>query len=106
MEGKRNQRRMDLRIEASPMPRLLRILTIITGLGFAATLYLGLVAAGTDIQQGEIQRIFYIHMPSFFGAFTAFGLTVARRHHLRWRGRARNGTASRWPASKWAWLFR
>ncbi len=58
------------------MPRLLRALTILTALGFAGTLYLGLFAAGTDIQQGEVQRLFYIHMPSFFGAFTAFGLTV------------------------------
>ena len=64
-------------IEARGQPRLLRILTIITVLGFAGTLALGLGLAGTDIQQGEIQRIFYIHMPSFFGAFTAFGLTVA-----------------------------
>lgn len=67
----------ELRIEARPQPRALRILTIVTVLGFAATLVLGLGVAGADIQQGEIQRIFYIHMPSFFGAFTAFGLTVA-----------------------------
>ena len=66
----------DLRIEASQQPRALRLLTMVTVLGFAATLALGLGAAGSDIQQGEIQRIFYIHMPSFFGAFTAFGLTV------------------------------
>ena len=67
---------LDLRIEARPQPRLLRVLTIITILGFAGTLVLGFAVAGSDIQQGEIQRIFYIHMPSFFGAFTAFGLTV------------------------------
>lgn len=66
----------DLRIDSSPQPRLLRILTVITALGFAGTLALGFAVAGTDIQQGEIQRIFYIHMPSFFGAVTAFGLTV------------------------------
>lgn len=66
----------ELRIESRPQPLALRLLTIITFLGFAATLVLGLGLAGTDIQQGEIQRIFYIHMPSFFGAFTAFGLTV------------------------------
>ena len=66
----------DLRIEASKQPRALRLLTMLTVLGFAATLVLGLGVAGADIQQGEIQRIFYIHMPSFFGAFTAFGLTV------------------------------
>lgn len=52
------------------------MLTLLTALGFLATLYLGLFAAGTDIQQGDIQRIFYIHMPAFFGAFTAFGATV------------------------------
>ena len=76
MEDKTKRLSMDLRIETSPPPRLLRILTIITVLGFAGTLALALVVAGADIQQGEIQRIFYIHMPSFFGAFTAFGLTV------------------------------
>ena len=67
---------MTIELESKPMPPLLRALTVATVLGFAATLYLGLFAAGTDIQQGDIQRIFYIHMPSFFGAFTAFGLTV------------------------------
>lgn len=67
---------MAAELESKPMPRLLRALTVATVLGFAATLYLGLFAAGTDIQQGAVQRIFYIHMPSFFGAFTAFGLTV------------------------------
>ncbi len=64
------------RLEPSPQPRLLKLLTLITGFGFAGTLALALLVAGSDIQQGEIQRIFYIHMPSFFGAFTAFGLTV------------------------------
>ena len=63
-------------IEAGPQPLLLRLLTIVTVLGFAATLVLALFVAGRDIQQGEIQRIFYIHMPSFFGAFTAFGAAV------------------------------
>ena len=33
-------------------------------------------------EQGEIQRIFYIHMPAFFGAFTAFGADRRRRRHL------------------------
>lgn len=63
-------------LKSPPQPRLLRALTLLTTLGFLATLYLGLFVAGTDIQQGEIQRIFYIHMPAFFGAFTAFGTTV------------------------------
>ena len=70
---------------ASAMPRLLKFLTIVTLVGFCFTLALGLFVAGTDIQQGEIQRIFYIHMPSFFGAFTAFGLTVVGGILFLWR---------------------
>lgn len=72
-------------VEATPMPRALQLLTIVTLVGFCFTLVLGLFVAGTDIQQGEIQRIFYIHMPSFFGAFTAFGLTVVGGILYLWR---------------------
>lgn len=73
-----------------PMPNLLRILTILTIIGLALTLFLALGVAGTDIEQGEVQRLFYIHMPSFFGAFTAFGATVLggiqylRTRDVRW----------------------
>ena len=67
------------------MPRLLLVLTVVAILGFALTLYLGFFVAGRDIQQGEIQRIFYIHMPSFFGAFTAFGATVLGGLIYLWR---------------------
>ena len=69
----------------TPMPRLLLLLTIVTAVGFALTLVLGLFVAGRDIQQGEVQRIFYIHMPSFFGAFTAFGATVLGGILYLWR---------------------
>lgn len=75
----------DFQIEQRPMPALLRILTVITLLGFILTLFLALFVAGTDIQQGEIQRIFYIHMPAFFGAFTAFGATVVGGIIYLWR---------------------
>ncbi len=63
-------------VELSPLPGSLKILTIVTVLGLLATLYLGLFYVGTDVEQGAVQRLFYIHMPSFFGAFTAFGATV------------------------------
>ena len=76
MEDETKSLALNLRKDTIPMPRLLLVLTVITVLGFAGTLALGLKVAGADIQQGEIQRIFYIHMPSFFGAFTAFGLTL------------------------------
>lgn len=72
-------------IEQKPMPLVLRILTIVTLLGFLAVVYLALFVAGTDIQQGEVQRIFYIHMPSFFGAFIAFGATVIAGIMYLWR---------------------
>ena len=71
--------------ETPPMPRLLLVLTVVAILGFALTFYLGFFVAGRDIQQGDIQRIFYIHMPSFFGAFTAFGATVLGGLIYLWR---------------------
>lgn len=63
-------------VEITPIPNTLRILTIVTLLGLIGTLYLGLFFVGTDVEQGDVQRLFYIHMPAFFGAFTAFGATV------------------------------
>ena len=72
-------------LEMAAQPWLLRILTAVTGLGFAATLVLGLFVVGTDIQQGEIQRIFYLHMPAFFGAFSAFSATVVGGVMYLWR---------------------
>lgn len=57
-------------------PRSLIVLTFITGLAVTFGLYLALFVVGTDIDQGHVQRIFYIHMPTFFGAFFAFSATV------------------------------
>jgi heme exporter protein C len=62
--------------QAKAFPHRLKMLTIITLISVAIGLFLALVYAFTDDQQGEVQRIFYIHMPSFFGAFAAFGATV------------------------------
>jgi heme exporter protein C len=59
-----------------PQPRTLTVLTIITAIAVAVGLAMSLFFAGTDVTQGNVQRIFYIHMPSFFGAFLAFGATV------------------------------
>jgi heme exporter protein C len=76
--------------QAAGMPSLLRILTIATVLATIGGLYMALGFAGTDVDQGEVQRIFYIHMPSFFGAFFAFGATVVggvqylRTRNVRW----------------------
>lgn len=63
-------------LDLTPVPNALRILTLIAVLGLLGTLYLALFNVGTDVEQGDVQRLFYIHMPVFFGAFTAFGATV------------------------------
>lgn len=70
--------------------RNLKILTGVTIIAVAFGLYMALVNAGTDITQGDVQRIFYIHMPAFFGAFVAFSATVIggvqylRKRDLKW----------------------
>ncbi len=61
---------------ASSRPRLLAGLTVLTALGVIGGLYMALVYARTDIDQGDVQRIFYIHMPAFMGAFLSFCMTV------------------------------
>lgn len=76
--------------QTQPMPRALLILTIVTALGVAVGLYMALVYAGTEVLQGHVQRIFYIHVPAFFGAFLAFAATVVggimylRTRHAKW----------------------
>jgi heme exporter protein C len=56
--------------------RVLRLLTVITILSVAFGVYLALFAVGADVEQGDVQRIFYLHVSSFAGAFVAFGVTV------------------------------
>ncbi|NDJ60748.1 MAG: cytochrome c biogenesis protein CcsA [Chloroflexi bacterium] len=75
---------------AAGTPRLLVVLTIATVLGVIFGLYMGLVYAGTDVMQGEVQRLFYIHMPVYFGAALALGVTVVggiqylRTRQVKW----------------------
>lgn len=61
---------------AESRPRLLTILTIVTVIAVAFGLFLALFWVGTDIDQGQVQRIFYIHLSSFAAAFMAFSGTV------------------------------
>jgi len=55
---------------------LLRGLTILTVLGFFFGVYMALAYAGQDAMQGDVQRIFYLHVASFSGASVAFMATV------------------------------
>lgn len=61
---------------ANSRPRVLTILTVVTVIAVAFGLYLALFWVGTDIDQGQVQRIFYIHLSSFAAAFMAFGAAV------------------------------
>lgn len=61
---------------AKPLPRALTALTVVTVLAVFIGLAMALTYASLDIDQGNVQRIFYIHMPSFFGAFVSFAATV------------------------------
>jgi heme exporter protein C len=78
-------------------PPLLRILTIATIIAVAFGLYLALFYAGTDVDQGQVQRIFYIHVASFSGAFIGFCVTVVggvqylRTRAIKWDTLALSG---------------
>ncbi len=62
-----------------------RILPVITTLALALGIGMALTYAETD-QQGQVQRLFYVHMPAFFGALLSFGVTVyASVRYLRSR---------------------
>ncbi len=70
--------------------RLLTGLSILAVLGFIGALYMALVFAGSDAVQGNVQRIFYMHLGAFCGAFVAFicgtvgGALYLKTHNPRW----------------------
>lgn len=62
--------------QSSVRTRILFALTVVTVVLVAFGLYLALGYAPTEAAQGEVQRIFYIHLSAFAGAFIAFSTTV------------------------------
>src|SRR5258707_8309335 len=70
--------------------RILNILTAITIVTMLAAILMALFYAGTDQQQGNVQRIFYMHVGGFTGGATAFFITVIagiaylRTHNPKW----------------------
>ncbi len=56
------------------MKRGFPILAIVTALLLCFGLYEGLVAAPTERTMGDVQRIFYYHVPSAWTAFLLFGI--------------------------------
>lgn len=71
-------------------PRALLFLTLTTVVGLGMGLYFALFYAGADASQGNVQRLFYLHLPSFTGAAIAFtatfigGLLYLFLHRSRW----------------------
>lgn len=76
--------------QSSLRTRILLGLTVVTAVLVAFGLYLALGYAPTEAAQGEVQRIFYIHLAAFTGAFIAFSATVAggvlylRTRQVKW----------------------
>jgi heme exporter protein C len=56
------------------MKRLFPILALLTGVFLSYALYLGLEVAPTEQTMGDVQRIFYYHVPSAWTAFLLFGV--------------------------------
>jgi len=54
------------------MKRLFPILAILTGIFLSYALYLALVVAPTEQTMGNVQRIFYYHVPAAWTAFLLF----------------------------------
>lgn len=84
-------------VARTPMPRRLLILTVVTAVAVAVGTVLALFVVSPDADQGDVQRLFYIHMPSFFGAFFAFGAAVVggigylRTRNVKWDTLALSG---------------
>jgi heme exporter protein C len=66
--------------------RLLTGLTVASLVLFGASLVLDWLYVGPERTQGEVQRVFYVHLGSFLGAFIAFtAVVVAGVQFLRTR---------------------
>lgn len=58
------------------MKSKLGLLSLIALIGILTGLYFALFYAEMDSAQGDVQRIFYLHLPTFFGAAFGFGCAL------------------------------
>lgn len=88
---------LQVEVARTPLPRRLLILTAVTAIALVVGLILALFIVSPDADQGDVQRLFYIHMPSFFGAFVAFsaavvgGIGYLRTRNVKWDTLALSG---------------
>ena len=66
--------------------QLLNIATVSAVVAFLAAMFMAFVYAGPERIQGDVQRLFYIHLGTFFGSFVLFlAAVVAGIQYLRTR---------------------
>ena len=66
--------------------QLLMRLTYVSIVLFIAATLMSFTYPGTEVKSGEVQRIFYLHLGSFFGSFVVFaGAVIAGIQYLRTR---------------------
>ncbi len=71
---------------ATRRTNILRALTVAAVILFVLALLMDFFYVGPEREQGEVQRIFYIHLGSFLGSFIGFGVAlVAGIQYLRSR---------------------
>jgi heme exporter protein C len=78
------------------MKRLFPILAGLTAIFLAYALYLALVVAPTDAQQGEVYRIIYYHVPSAWTAFLLFFINFIASIQYLVNRKPSTKTAARW----------
>src|SRR6266496_439404 len=68
------------------MKRAFPILGVLTAILLSYALYQALVVAPTERTMGDVQRIFYYHVPSAWTAFILFSINfIASVTYLVWR---------------------
>lgn len=71
---------------AGPSPRALRGLAVASLLAAAVAAYMIFVYAPTDLLQGPVQRIFYLHVNAAVAAYICFGVVLVGSVVYLWRG--------------------
>lgn len=70
--------------------KMLQGLTALSAILFIVAMYMNFGYAGKEVLQGDVQRIFYIHLGAFFGAFVLFfgaliaGITYLVNRQDKW----------------------
>ena len=70
--------------------KILQGMTVVSVVLFIVAMFMNFVYAGTEVVQGDVQRIFYIHLGAFFGAFVLFfgtliaGITYLVNRQDKW----------------------